>query len=46
MSTPTPHVKEPIIDTPVFTNDGEQFGSVSEVQGGSKSMSPWPRITG
>ena len=34
MSTPTQHVKEPIIETPVFTREGEQFGYVKEVQGG------------
>ena len=34
MSTPTQQVKEPILNTPVFTLDGEQFGYVKELHGG------------
>ena len=31
MTTP---VDEPLVDTPVYTSDGEQFGYVKELQGG------------
>ncbi|MEO8541133.1 MAG: hypothetical protein ABI577_15430 [bacterium] len=34
MSSPLPKVREPIMDTPVFTLDGEQFGYVKEIHGG------------
>jgi hypothetical protein len=34
MSTPAHKVREPIMDTPVVTADGEQFGYVKQVQGG------------
>lgn len=34
MTSPTQHVKEPILNTPVFTADGDQFGYVKEVHGG------------
>ena len=34
MSTPTQPANEPVLNTPVFTLDGEQFGFVKELQGG------------
>ena len=34
MTSPTQNVNEPILNTPVFTSDGEQFGYVKEIQGG------------
>ena len=34
MSTPTQRVKEPILNTPVWTLDGDQFGYVNEIRGG------------
>lgn len=30
----TPKITEPMVDTPVYSADGEQFGYVKEVQGG------------
>ena len=30
----TPKIQEPIVDTPVYAADGEQFGYVKEVSGG------------
>ena len=34
MTSPTARVSEPVIDTPVWTRDGEQFGYVREIHGG------------
>ncbi len=34
MSISMTHAKEPIIDTPVSTRDGQQFGYVKEIHGG------------
>lgn len=34
MSSPTQQVREPIVDTPVFSQDGQQVGFVSEIHGG------------
>lgn len=34
MSSPLQQVREPIVDTPVFSRDGHQVGFVSEIHGG------------
>ena len=34
MSMPADKIKEPLIDTPVVTRDGHQFGYVKELHGG------------
>ncbi len=34
MSSPMQQVREPIVDTPVFSRDGDQIGFVREIHGG------------
>ena len=34
MSSPMQQVREPIVDTPVFSQDGHQVGFVKEIHGG------------
>lgn len=34
MSMPAQKMNEPLLDAPVWTRDGEQFGYVKEIQGG------------
>lgn len=34
MSTPMSQVREPVVDTPVYSRDGQQVGYIKEIHGG------------
>ncbi len=34
MSTPISKVREPVVDTPVYSSDGQQVGYIREIHGG------------